>query len=138
MELTLTTPALLFSTLSLLMLAFTNRFLALASRIRELEGKWEESGEELYLGQIENLRRRVELIRLMQFFGIGSLLLCVVCMFCLFAGWERAGAWVFGGALIALMISLGMSLREIQMSAGALRIHLRRMEQRLAERKESP
>ncbi|HOO92928.1 MAG TPA: DUF2721 domain-containing protein, partial [Opitutales bacterium] len=77
MELTLTTPALMFSTLSLLLLAYTNRFLGLASRIRSLHDHYIRNPDAVLFAQISSLRKRVHLIRDMQASGIVSLFLCV-------------------------------------------------------------
>lgn len=124
MDITLTTPALLFSTLSLLLLAFTNRFLALAARIRTLYDRYQTNQYPGLLAQIESLRIRVNLIRLMQLYGVLSLFLCVLCMFFLFAGWITMGKIVFGLSLLAMLVSLGVSTREISMSTQALNIQL--------------
>lgn len=128
MEITLTTPALLFPTVSLLMLAYTNRFLTLATIIRGLYDRYHADKDETLLLQIQNLRYRVYLIRNMQIVGVLSLLLCVVSMFALFAGWVAAGQWSFGIALILMIISLGISLRELQISVGALDLLLTDLE----------
>ena len=124
MDITLTTPALLFSTLSLLLPAFTNRFLALAARIRTLYDRYQTSQYPGLLAQIESLRIRVNLIRLMQLYGVFSLFLCVLCMFFLFAGFIVMGKIVFGLSLLAMLVSLGVSTREISMSTQALNIQL--------------
>ena len=84
MEFTLTTPALLFSAISLLLLAYTNRFLALASIIRGMKKQYLESKDENLLGQMANLRRRIFYIRNMQGCGIISFFFCVLCMFLMF------------------------------------------------------
>ena len=128
--LSLTTPALLFPTVSLLMLAYTNRFLTLATIIRNLYDRFHESGDKNLLAQIENLRRRVYLIRNMQIVGVLSLLMCVVSMAAIFAGLMQAGAWSFGAALLFMMISLGMSLHELAISVGALDLLLTDLEER--------
>jgi hypothetical protein len=96
MELSLTTPALLFPAVSLLLLAYTNRFLAIAALIRELHSRYKNNRDELLIAQIANLRQRVMLIRNMQALGVSSLLLCVICMFVLFAGWVVLGKAIFG------------------------------------------
>jgi hypothetical protein len=126
--LTLTTPALLFPAISLLLLAYTNRFLALAALIRGLHSKYKESPDEIIAGQIHSLRNRVVMIKDMQLWGIGSLFLCVLTMFMIYAGWQVAAEYIFGIALIALLISLGISIREIQVSIKALKLHLGDME----------
>jgi len=122
--LSLGTPALLFPTISLLLLAFTNRFLTLAGIVRGLSKQFEESREDGLLAQIENLRKRLNLIRDMQAAGVLSLLLCVICMFALFEGWQAIAQWLFGFSLVLMMASLVLSAREIQLSTGALHIHL--------------
>ena len=134
MDLTLTTPALLFPAISLLLLAQTNRFLALADRVRALKTQYVTTQRHHLLGQIQNLRRRLVLIRDMQAVGIGSLFGCVLCMFVLFAGWTLAGVIIFGLSLLLLLASLGMSLREIQISVDALTIELDDLQQNEAQR----
>lgn len=129
MEINVTTPALLFPAISLLLLAFTNRFLTLANLIRDLHARYKIDRNEVYIGEIANLRYRIRLIRDMQAFGIASLLFCVVSMFALFAGWLVIGKWIFGFSLVLMMIALALSLREIQVSVGALDLHLQDMEQ---------
>lgn len=128
MELNLTTPALLFPTISLLMLAYTNRFLTLATIIRNLYDKYNDNHNENLLRQIGNLRYRTYLIRNMQIFGVLSLLMCVVSMFALFAGWLAAGQWSFALALVLMIVSLGISLRELFISVGALDLLLTDLE----------
>ncbi|MFT5640550.1 MAG: hypothetical protein ACI9A7_000647 [Cyclobacteriaceae bacterium] len=128
MEITLTTPALLFPAISLLLLAFTNRFLAIASIIRQLHAKYLSNPASVLTGQINNLRKRLYLIRAMQIFGVGSLFLCVLAMFLIYLKIGSTGEVVFGFSLGALLISLFISLREIQLSTKALEIELSDME----------
>jgi hypothetical protein len=128
-DLTLATPALLFPAISLLLLAYTNRFLAVASVIRQLHSQMQQ-GNPQFADEIRSLRRRVALIRQMQGVGVLSLFFCVLCMFLLFAGWLVAGKIAFGIALLLLLWSLGLSVREIQLSGEALDLHLRDLEQR--------
>jgi hypothetical protein len=124
MELSLTTPAVLFSAISLLLLAYTNRFLAIAQLVRTLHTKYQETPDLIIFGQIKNLRKRIELIRNMQIFGIVSLLLCVICMFLLYVSMIIIAEVIFGIALILLIGSLGLSAWEIQISVKALNLHL--------------
>jgi hypothetical protein len=128
MELTLTTPALLFPAISLLLLAFTNRFLTLASLIRELHRSYKANPEEIVMAQLANLRYRVILIRNMQIFGVASFFCCVLSMFSLFSGYQQLGQILFGLALILLLVSLGISLREVQVSVDALNVRLSDLE----------
>ncbi|MBN2526048.1 MAG: DUF2721 domain-containing protein [Deltaproteobacteria bacterium] len=120
MQLTLTTPAVLFSAISLLMLAYTNRFLAYATLVRGLHDKYLEQKQKRILYQIKNLRLRLRLIRSMQIAGISSLLLCVVTMFLVYIQVLRIAEFVFGVALVLLMVSLGILIWEIQISVNAL------------------
>lgn len=125
MELTLTTPALLFPTVSLVLLAYTNRFLAVAALVRKLASQYREQQDKNLADQIRNLRLRLRLIRDMQMLSIFALFLSVLCMFFLFSGNELVAKYVFATSLISLMVSLGLSLREIQISTRALAIQLR-------------
>jgi hypothetical protein len=129
MEITINTPALLFPAVSLLMLAYTNRFLTLATIIRGLYDRYQNVPEDNLVLQIANLRYRVYLIRNMQIFGVLSLLFCVISMLALFAGWIVAGQWTFGIALILMMVSMGISIRELMISVGALDLLLADMEE---------
>ncbi len=126
---TLTTPALLFSAISLILLAYTNRFVAYTSVIRNLFKQYKENPTSVLKGQIVNLRRRLYLIRTMQIFGVTSLFLCVVTMFLIFIGSKLIGAYVFGLALILLCVSLAFSLWEIQISVKSMELHLSNMEE---------
>jgi hypothetical protein len=128
MEISLTTPALLFPAISLLMLAYTNRFLTIATIIRNLHDRYKSEASDNLLGQIANLRYRTYLIRNMQIAGVLSLLFCVISMFALFAGWIIGGQWSFGIALILMMVSMLISLRELQISVGALDLLLMELE----------
>lgn len=128
MDINLTTPALLFPALSLLMLAYTNRFLAIANLIRQLHATYTTEPTEKVATQIANLRFRIRLIRNMQALGVISIILAVLCMFCLFEGWEKAGKIVFGLSLLTLTISLCYSFWEVQLSNNALEVLLADME----------
>lgn len=132
-ELTLTTPALLFSAISLIMLAYTNRFLAYAAVIRNLHAVYLERQDKSVLPQIKNLKLRVNLTRWMQIFGISSLLLCVLTMFLIYINQQVVAVWVFGAALILLIASLALLIKEIQISAQALNFHISDIENNLKE-----
>lgn len=128
MELQISTPALLFPAVSLLFLSYTNRFLHLAALIRQLHAAWMDNGEPLLRAQIENLRKRMALIRWMQFFGALSLLLCVVSMVAVMLGGQLVGWIGFGGALLLMGVSLAALTYEVYISGGALAILLDKME----------
>ena len=126
--LTLTTPALLFSAISLIMLAYTNRFLAYAAIVRNLHDEFLKKEEESLLLQITNLRVRLNLTRWMQILGISSLLLCVLTMFLIYIHQQLIAVWIFGFALLLLIISLALLIKEIQISTKALKLHLKDIE----------
>ncbi len=127
-QFTLTTPALLFSAISLLLLAYTNRFLAYAQVIRNLHQKFKEDPSHIILGQINNLRYRLKLTRNMQILGMVSLLICVVVMFLIYVEYDMVAKVLFGIALVLLVLSLALSVIEIQISVKALDLHLSDME----------
>jgi hypothetical protein len=129
MDLNLSTPALLFPAISLLLLAYTNRFLTLASLIRELYGRYKNEPDPKIMGQLRNLRYRIRIIRNMQAFGVSSFFGCVLCMFFLFAGQEIPGKVIFGASLVLLLVSLALSLREIQVSIDAFSLQIEDLEE---------
>jgi hypothetical protein len=129
MEITLTTPALLFPAISLLLLAYTNRFLAIANLIRGLRKQYESIPEMNLLEQIHLLRKRIILIRNMQAFGIASILSCVLTMFAVYINYPLLANTLFGLSLILMLISLLISFRETLISVNALKIELSRTEQ---------
>lgn len=134
-ELTLTTPALLFSAISLIMLAYTNRFLAYAAVIRNLHDKYLEKQDASLLRQIKNLKLRLTLTRWMQIFGITSLLFCVLTMFLIYIDYHTIAVWCFGFGLILLIFSLALLIKEIHISAQALQHHIADIEEYLNEHK---
>jgi hypothetical protein len=133
MLLNLQTPALLFPAISLLLLAYTNRFLHLAALIRSLHAQHKQNRDPIIYAQIGNLRYRLYLIRKMQSLGVASLFGCVLCMFVLFTGYQTLGKFVFGGSLLLMMGSLSYSIWEIRLSVVALNLHLSDLEHEEAE-----
>ena len=124
MTLEIATPALLFSATSLILLAYTNRFLTIAQIIRSLKKNYDEDHNHNILFQIKNLNLRLSLIRYMQLFGVMSLFLSVFAMLLLFLNLQQVGIYLFGLSMLALLISLGISFWEISISVTALRVHL--------------
>src|SRR5258708_6940798 len=129
MPFTLNTPALLFPAITLLMLAYTNRFLALATLIRNLHTKYQQVPEkrEVIREQIKNLKRRLELVKQMQASGIFSFFLCVLCMLSVYFEYPMGAFGMFGLSLVFLLLSLALSLNEIYISTRALEIELKDM-----------
>ena len=128
MDININTPALLFPAVSLILLAYTNRFLAIASLVRNLHKQYNESHNETIIKQIKDLKKRLELIRYMQAFGVLSLLTGIICMFLLFLNFTIIASYVFGLSLLLLMTSLTFSIREIMISINALNLVLEDIE----------
>lgn len=124
MTLSLETPALLFSATSLILLAYTNRFLTIAQIVRSLKKNYDEEHNKRILLEIQNLNLRLTLIRYMQLFGVMCLFVSVFAMLMLFINQQLAGIYLFGLSMLCLLVSLGLSMWEISISVRALRIHL--------------
>jgi len=129
-QISINTPALLFPAITLMMLAYTNRFLALATLIRNLHGKYKQINEdrEIIKAQIANLKRRLVLVKQMQAMGIISFFFCVLSMMFFYFDKESWAFGIFGLSMLSLLISLALSLNEIFISTKALEIELKDME----------
>ena len=125
MTLSIETPALLFSATSLILLAYTNRFLTIAQIIRNLKKNYDDNHNKNILLEIKNLNLRLTLIRYMQLFGVMCLFLSVFAMLLLYVNQENLGIYFFGASLLCLLISLGISFWGISISVNALRVHLK-------------
>ncbi len=125
-NLDLSTPSLLFSAISLILLAYTNRFLSYASVVRNLKDRYDTAPENdpTTLFQIQNLVKRMHLIRAMQILGAMSLLFCTVSMFFIYIQWQIIAEWIFGIGMLMLAASLIVCIWEIQISIHALSLSL--------------
>ncbi len=129
MDISINTPALLFPAISLVMLAYTNRFLALSNRVRSLHDKYQNHEQKHIIhGQIKNLRYRLKLIKNMQALGVITFLSCILCMYFIYIDSMMAANVIFAFSLICFAASLGISLLEIQLSTKALELELSDME----------
>jgi len=129
MEISFNTPALLFPAISLVMLAYTNRFLALSSRVRNLHDKYQNQEQKHIIhGQIKNLRYRLKLIKNMQALGVVSILASILCMYLIYVQFTLAANIVFAISLLSFSASLLLSFLEIQLSTKALELELSDME----------
>jgi len=135
MEMTITTPSLLFPAISLLMLAYTNRFVTLANVIRQLSSLDNAPSKDLVIRQIENLRTRMAVIRFMQAFGVLSFVFCTLSMFSLLLAFQVAGMYLFAVSLILLVVSLLCSFYEVNISTTAINIELEKFDEELKRRK---
>lgn len=135
MELSVTTPGLLFPAISLMMLAHTNRFIAMAGLIRNLSDRYRADTEKTHLLlQLKNLRSRLRMLRSMQALGLLSFLLCAVCLGCIMWGWHHAAAIIFASSLLSFAASLIVSLMEILLSLKALETDLLDLESTASSR----
>ena len=124
MILSIETPAILFPAITLLMLAYTNRFLALSQLIRTLHHDYQNLNANHIVKQINHLRFRLFLIRLMQSLGAIALILCIISIFSLLMSYQSLGATLFIGSLIIFLGSIISSLIEILLSTRALNVLL--------------
>ena len=130
LEISINTPALLFPAITLLMLAYTNRFLAIASRIRSLHETYSTSEvKHIAIGQIKSLRARLNLIKYMQGLGALSFFCCVLCMYFIYRTWLHAANIIFAASMITLLGSIILSFIEIQQSTKALEFELSDIEE---------
>lgn len=113
-----------------MLLAYTNKFLAIANLIRKLISDYDKKQRNDLLKQIHSLRRRLMLIRWMQVCGVSSMLLCVVTMFFVYEDMQVWAKILFAISLLLMMASLVITLVEIVLSAGALRVVLKDFEER--------
>jgi hypothetical protein len=129
MEISFNTPALLFPAISLIMLAYTNRFLALSSRVRNLHDKYQNQEQKHIIhGQIKNIRYRLKLIKNMQALGVVTFLGCILCMYLIYVQFMLAANIIFALSLVSFSASLLLSFLEIQLSTKALELELSDME----------
>lgn len=130
MEISINTPALLFPAISLLLLAYGNRFIALANLVRKLHDEYTTGHKsKIILQQIKSLRKRINLIRYMQGLGVFSFLCCVVSMYSIYRDWAKPAEYVFALSLLSLLISLVISLVEIIQSTNAIELELSDIEE---------
>lgn len=124
MRIEMTTPALLFTAISLLISAYTSRFLTLAGLLRQLDLQYKKDKDKIVLMQIKNLSKRIKIIRWMQILGVFSFFLCVLTMFVLYINKQFLGEVIFAISLLSLMSSLLLSLYEVNISVNAITLQL--------------
>lgn len=133
MDISLTTPAILFPAISLLLLAYTNRFLAIAKIVRDIAGSLYAHDDENLRAQIANLRKRINMIKSMQACGVSSMLFCVLAIIFLYFHFQKMGEVTFGIGLLFMLCSLVISLWETILSGDALKLELKRCLSRVAD-----
>ena len=124
MRIEMTTPALLFTAISLLISAYTSRFLTLAGLLRQLDLQYKKDKDKIVLMQIKNLRKRINIIRWMQILGVFSFFLFLLTMFVLYINKQFLGEVIFAISLLSLMSSLLLSLYEVNISVNAITLQL--------------
>lgn len=136
MEMTITTPSLLFPAISLLLLAYTNRFVVLANVIRQLSNIENAPSQDVVRRQIDSMRLRMQVIRRMQAFGVLSFVMCTLSMFSLLSHWMMIGQLLFAISLILLVVSLMFSFYEVNISTEAINIELEKFDKLTQELRE--
>lgn len=126
MSLNITDPAILFPGISLLFLAYTNRYLAIANIIRQLNKVIDDQFDENRESQIQNLLFRIRLIRLMQLFGILAFICCIISISSMLLGFPVFGEIAFGGSMITMLVSLCVAFMEVAKSGDGLRLEIER------------
>lgn len=115
-----------FPAISLLLLAFTNSYITVANVIRSLKNQFDKGDRSDNLDlQLKSLYGRIEIIRYMQQFGIGSLLFASLSMFLIFANLQLLGKLSFGISLILLIASMFLSLHETTLSNKAIELEIK-------------
>ncbi|WP_432741861.1 DUF2721 domain-containing protein [Methylobacter sp. G7] len=128
MDITITTPALLFPAISVLFLAYSNRFLAIAGRIREQHNLFNKTQSPIAKKQIDSLRQRIRFIVAMQLLAVIGIICCIIAMGLIFYGLQYDGNLAFGFSMIFIVLSLLASISELLLSTKALNIELEDME----------
>ena len=131
MDFNLQTPTLLFSAISLLMLAYTNRFVVIAGLIRDLYDRHQKNPSEITKAQLINLRRRMSIIRNMQVFGGFSFFFSVLSLLLVLVNADISARVSFSISVVLLLVSLGLLITELQISVNALNIQLSDFEKQL-------
>lgn len=131
MDITINSPALLFPAISLIMLAYTNRFLALASVVRNLHDRYRNRNDEeksSLHAQIRNLSKRLRIVKHMQILGVLSILLAIISMYLIYIEALSLARMIFASSMITFGASLVLSLLELLQSTRSLEIELRDIE----------
>lgn len=137
MEFTLTTPTVLFPAVTVMLLVYTNRFISISNLIRDLKKQYDSEPSESIILQIQSLRRRVLLMRNMQWLAVLTLFLSVISIFCIFESRPELAKKIFVVGMVSLIASLFLSLREIHLSINAIDIEMKSIEHKLADKKKS-
>lgn len=125
MTLTLNEPALIFPAIAILMLGYINRYIGTAGVIRTFKKDYDSGYKHNNLTkQLDILKKRIELSRLMLTSASSALLFACLSMYLIFQDMQDAGQIIFGLSLIAMIISLIFSLYETSLSNKSLLIEV--------------
>ncbi|AGB41301.1 Protein of unknown function (DUF2721) [Halobacteroides halobius DSM 5150] len=121
----ITTPAVLFSTVSLLMSAYAARFSAIAKLMRGLSLQIKSdnlSQKDYYKKQISILSKRIYYIKHLHFFGVLSLFCSTLAMLLLLFKEFWLANIIFIVAIVFFLIALAIAIIEVYHSTTALDI----------------
>jgi len=123
------TPAIVFPAISMLLVAYTSRFMVISQRIRSLHEKYATTSTEQTLQQLANFRQRLSLIKWMQCFGVLAFISVTLSILMILLGFlPKYVEIAFGLSLTFLVTSLGLALHEIMISTRAIEIELQGIE----------
>lgn len=116
--LAISTPALLFPAITILILTYSNRFSTLSNKIREFIRKGEDAA------QIAVFRRRVGYVRRMLLWGILGLAASALSMLALVFKCTNTGVGLFVLADLSIVISLIYAILDVSISTNALELEV--------------
>jgi hypothetical protein len=121
-----TIPALVVPAISLLFLAYTNRFLGLTAVARHILKEHMLAPQPHWEVQLINIRRRLHLIRQMQLAGLASIILAALSMGAVVNGFDKLGQGIFVASLACFIGSMGICVHEIKLSIDAIEVEFKR------------
>lgn len=129
MDIAINTPALLFPAITILFLAYSNRFLTIATRIREKHADFNKTHSPVAAKQIMSFRLRLRYIVAMEMFAVLGIISCTIAMGFIFYGLQNYGNIAFAISMLFIVLSLLASIIELFFSMKALNIELEDMEE---------
>ena len=130
MVLDLTTSALLFPAIPLLMITFGTRFTVVSELIRKIHDEYaadidlDDVRAKRMLGEISALKKRLWMIQINQTLSSLSFFFNLLPMFALYMGNQNLAKTIFGIALALLMLAVVLFIIEISIAVRSLNLQL--------------
>ncbi len=135
MTIPITTPALLFPAIAILMLGYVNRYIGAASVIRAITKDYSTGHRRVQVvEQLQIMQKRIGLFRYMLEIGAFALAMACLSMFLIFVDKQQAGNLVFGLSLVAMITSTLVSFYETVLSNQSLNIEINDVYQKEANK----